>query len=102
VAQLNAKLKRPMFLLPFSVYLLTMGQYEFVFCTKTQLLAQDVQDIEDDELLGRRVHSWVLVRPGKRDVRAAFFIGTWVNTEIRRWMFTQSFRRAGYGHHACN
>ena len=34
----------------------------------------------NDRLYGMRVHSWVLVLPGKRDVPEAFFIG---ETEVK-------------------
>jgi hypothetical protein len=30
---------------------------------------------DDDELKGLRIHAWVLVLPGKREVAEAFFIG---------------------------
>ena len=33
-----------------------------------------MKDDEDDELEGLRIHAWVLILPGKREVAEAFFI----------------------------
>ncbi|KAI9017013.1 hypothetical protein BC832DRAFT_4135 [Gaertneriomyces semiglobifer] len=41
---------------------------------KREAEAQAMSDDDDDELKGLRVHSWVLVLPGKREVAEAFFI----------------------------
>ncbi|KAI9183524.1 hypothetical protein H9P43_004442 [Blastocladiella emersonii ATCC 22665] len=39
-----------------------------------QLTAQYAVNDDDDEIAGLRVHAWVLVLPGKRDIAEAFFI----------------------------
>ncbi|KAJ3015324.1 hypothetical protein HKX48_004663 [Thoreauomyces humboldtii] len=41
---------------------------------KKELAARQAAEEDDDELKGLRVHSWVLVLPGKREVAEAFFI----------------------------
>jgi hypothetical protein len=37
--------------------------------------AKKTEEEEEDELKGLRIHSWVLILPGKRDIAEAFFIG---------------------------
>lgn len=37
--------------------------------------AKNMEEEEEDELKGLRIHSWVLILPGKRDIAEAFFIG---------------------------
>jgi hypothetical protein len=47
--------------------------------------AQDTIDIQEDPMLGRRVHSWVLVRPNKRDVTEPLFVGTSHGVSLDCW-----------------
>ncbi|TPX32812.1 hypothetical protein SmJEL517_g04139 [Synchytrium microbalum] len=57
-------------------------------------VANEVVDDDDDELKGLRVHAWVLVLPGRRDIAEPFFIepttGRVYGTEDERYLGVES------------